>query len=122
MNTSTLETIKSYYDGIQRKSRWQAFVSDDIEFSGTGVKATKGKNAFIESNDQFLRAVKAAQVKEMIVDGENACVIVHYELLSPKGNSTSSDVAEILKVKDGKIASSTIYFDTMAFNHFMAQG
>jgi ketosteroid isomerase-like protein len=56
------------------------------------------------------------------MEGEKACVIVHYELLSPKGNRASSDVAEILRVKDGKIYSSTIYFDTVAFNNFMAQG
>jgi ketosteroid isomerase-like protein len=66
--------------------------------------------------------VKASQVKEMIVEGEKACVIVHYELLSPKGNHASSDVAEILRVKNGKIESSTIYFDTVAFNNFMAKG
>jgi ketosteroid isomerase-like protein len=119
---NTQETIKGYYAGIQRKSGWQAFVSDNIEFDGTGVTATKGKDAFVEGNNQFLRAVKTSQVKEMIVEGEKACVIVHYELLSPKGNSASSDVAEILVVKDGKIESSTIYFDTVAFNNFMAQG
>jgi ketosteroid isomerase-like protein len=122
MSTITMETIKGYYDGIQRKSGWQAFVSDDIEFGGTGVKATKGKDAFVEGNIQFLRAVKTSHVKEMIVDGETACVIMHYELMSLKGSRASSDVAEILKVKDGKIESSTIYFDTVAFNNFMTQG
>ena len=122
MNTTTLETIKGYYDSIRRKSGWQAFVSEDIEFGGTGVKTTKGKDAFIEGNNQFLRAVKTSQVKEMIVEGEKACVIMHYELLSHKGNRASSDVAEILAVKDGKINSSTIFFDTEAFNSFMAQG
>jgi ketosteroid isomerase-like protein len=122
MNNTTQETIKGYYDGIKQKSGWQAFVSDDIAFDGTGVKATKGKEAFVEGNSQFLRAVTASHVKEMIVEGEIACVIVHYDLMSPKGNKTSSDVAEILAVKDGKIVSSTIYFDTAAFNNFMAQG
>lgn len=32
------------------------------------------------------------------------------------------DVAEILTVKDGKIGSSAIFFDTKAFQDFMAQG
>jgi ketosteroid isomerase-like protein len=122
MSTATQETIKGYYDGIKRKSRWQAFVADDIVFEGTGMKATKGKEAFVKSNSQFLQAVKTSQVKDMIVEGEKACVIVHYELMSPKGNSASSDVAEILVVKDGKIGSSTIYFDTAAFANLMAQG
>jgi ketosteroid isomerase-like protein len=122
MNNTTQETIKGYYDGIKQKSGWQAFVSDDIAFDGTGVKATKGKAAFVEGNNQFLRAVTTSQVKEMIVEGEKAYAIVHYELRSPKGNSASSDVAEILVVKNGKIVSASIYFDTAAFNTFMAQG
>lgn len=122
MSTTTQETLRGYYDGIQQKSGWQAFVSDDIVFGGTGVQATKGKEAFVEGNNQFLRAVSSSQVKEMIVEGEKACVIVHYELLSPKGNRASADVAEVSVVKNGKIASATIYFDTAAFNAFMAQG
>ncbi len=76
----------------------------------------------MEGNNQFLRAVKTSQVKEMIVEGEKACVIRHYELMSPTGNSGSSDVAELLVAKDGKITSATIYFDTTAFSRFMAQG
>jgi SnoaL-like domain len=98
MSTTALETIKSFYNGVQRKDGWQAYVSDDIEFGGTGVTATKGKDAFVEGNNQFLIAVKTSQVKEMIVDGDKACVIVHYELMSTKGNQASSEVAEILRV------------------------
>lgn len=122
MKTTTQETVQSYYEGIKRKDGWQDFVSDSILFDGTGVKATKGKEAYIQVTSQFLRAVKSSQVREMIIEAERACVIVHYELISPKGNSATSDVAEILLVKDGKIDSSTIYFDTAAFNAFMANG
>ncbi len=122
MKTTTQETVQSYYEGIKRKDGWQDFVSDSILFDGTGVKATKGKEAYIQGTSQFLRAVKSSQVREMIIEAERACVIVHYELISPKGNSATSDVAEILLVKDGKIDSSTIYFDTAAFNAFMANG
>jgi ketosteroid isomerase-like protein len=122
MKATTQETIKSYYDGIKRKAGWQDLVSDGIVFAGTGVKASKGKAAYVEGTNQFLRAVKDSQVRETIVEGERACVIMHYDLLSPKGNRASSDVAEVLTVKDGKIESSTIYFDTAAFGAFMAQG
>ena len=122
MRNTTRETITRYYEGIKQKDGWQAFVSDHITFDGTGVKSTKGKDAYVESTSQFLRVVKTSQVKEMIVEGERACVLMHYELMSPKGNNASSDVAEILLEKDGKIDSSTIYFDTAAFNNFMAQG
>ena len=33
MNTKTLVTIKGYYDSIQRKNGWQAYVSANIEFN-----------------------------------------------------------------------------------------
>jgi ketosteroid isomerase-like protein len=122
MSTTTQEAIKGYYDGIKAKNGWQAYVSDDIAFAGTDVKATAGKQAYVEATNQFLMAVKTSELKEMIVDGDKACAIVHYELMSPKGNRASSDVAEILTVKDGKITSSTIYFDTAAFREFMARG
>ncbi len=50
-----------------------------------------------------------------------ACVVVQYDLTSRKGNRTSSDIVEILTVKDQKIESSTIFFDTAAFAKFMSQ-
>ncbi len=31
---------------------------------------------------------------------------------TPKGNTSTKDVVESLSVRDGKIASSSIYFDT----------
>ncbi len=96
-----------------------------MAFFVTGVRptgVTPNKEAFVEGTSQFLRAVNTVHAKEMIVEGEQACVIVLYELLSPKGNSASMDVAEILAVKHGNIDAATIYFDTAAFNHFMAQG
>ena len=122
MKKTTREILEGYYDGIKQKDGWQDFVSDDILFDGTGVKATGGKDAFVEGNRQFLRAVRASHVKEMIVDDEKACALVHYDLMSPKGNTASSDVAEILTIKEGRIVSATIFFDTVAFNNFMAQG
>jgi ketosteroid isomerase-like protein len=116
----TKEIIQSYYDGIAQKKGWESVISDEIAFSGAGPK-TKGKTAYIEGTGKFLRAVKSSKVVTMIIEGDKACTIVRYELVSPKGNNMSSDVAEILSVKNGKIDSSTIFFDTAAFKDFMAQ-
>ncbi len=46
---------------------------------------------------------------------------MRYELTSPSVKSASSHVAEVLAVKDGKIESVSIVFDTAAFNKLMAQ-
>jgi len=59
--------------------------------------------------------VKHLEVKLMIVENENACALVSYDLISPKGKNFSGDVAEIWKVKDGKLESLAIYFDTAEF-------
>src|SRR5215475_8736463 len=122
MKSTTQATLKGYYESIRQKNGWQDFVSESIAFDGTGVKATQGKEAYIAGTDQFLRAVTNSQIKEMIVEGEKACTLMHYELMSPKGNRSNSDVAEILTVRDGKIVASSIYFDTVAFNRFLADG
>ncbi len=121
MKNTMQDILRGYYDGLSRKDGWQAFISDGMRFNGTGVAPTQGRQAYIDSTDQFLRMVKAAKVKEMIVEGGRACVLVQYDLTSPKGNSTSSDIVELLTVKDGKIDSSTIFFDTAAFAEFVSQ-
>ena len=120
MKSTTQATLEGYYEGIRQKNGWQDFVSESIAFDGTGVKATLGKEAYIAGTDQFLRAVTSSQIKEMIVEGEKACTLMHYELMSPKGKRDSSDVAEIMIVREGKIVASSIYFDTAAFSRFMA--
>jgi ketosteroid isomerase-like protein len=40
----------------------------------------------------------------------------------PRGDTALCDVAEVLSVRDGKIASDAIFFDTAAFREFMAKG
>lgn len=94
-------------------------LSDQILLTGTIAKESKGKDAFVNNN--FFKMVRDLKVKQTIVENENACVLVSYDLLSPKGKSFTSDVAEIWKVKEGKLDSLAIYFDTAAFQKSMTQ-
>ena len=52
----------------------------------------------------------------MIVDDDDACVIGNYDYVFPNGKSINGDVAEIWKVKNGKLDSLTIFFDTLTFS------
>jgi ketosteroid isomerase-like protein len=117
---STRETVLRYYAGISQKSEWHYLISDNIMFSGTGLKSTTGRDNYIQAINNFLQSVKTSKVKEMIVDGKKACAVVRYDMVSPKGKNISFDVAEILVVKNEKIESSDIFFDTTAFAAFMA--
>src|SRR6266496_4713048 len=101
------EIIGAYFDGIREKKGWQSLISDEMAFTSPGA-STKGKDAYVEATERFLRVVKTAAIKDLIIQDDKACVLVDYELLSPKGNTANCMVAEILSMKDNKISSSTI--------------
>jgi hypothetical protein len=117
-NTATKRTIMKYYDGVKKKDGWESVISDDMFFS-MGMQTTKDKSSYVEITSRFLRGVTDSNVKEMIIDGNKACVVVAYDLRSPKGNTSTKDVVEILKIDGDKIAASTIFFDAEDFKKFM---
>ncbi len=45
MDSNTQKIVNGFYDGIQRTSGWQEFVSEDIALDGTGIKAKGEKKA-----------------------------------------------------------------------------
>jgi len=117
---STRDTIQTYFDQLYAGG-WESLIADDIVFvrpSGT----TRSKAAYVEGTNRFKRVARSVEVRQLLVDGENACAVTRYTLQSPKGNTSVCDVAEILAVKDGKLSASAIFFDTAAFGEFMAQG
>jgi len=123
MNTlkSTREIIATYYDRISQKGDWQSFISEDITFTSVG-KITHTKKEYVEATGRFLNVVKSLKINEFIVEENKAAITVEYNLLSPKGNTGSCEVAEVLMVRNDKIYSSCIFFDTESFRKFMAQG
>jgi ketosteroid isomerase-like protein len=111
----TKEILNKYYYGLSKRGDWHSMLSEEILLTGTIAKESKGKELFVNNN--FFKMVRGLKVKEIIVENENACAVVTYNLVSPKGNSFESDVAEIWKIKDGKLDSLAIYFDTAAFQN-----
>ena len=117
---TTKEIIEHYYNEINNKGDWQSSISDNITFTSTG-KITYTKNEYVEATTRFLQAVKHLKINEFIVEENKACITVEYSIQSPSGNTGTCEVAEVLMVKDNKIYSSCIFFDTAFFRSFMAQ-
>jgi ketosteroid isomerase-like protein len=116
---TTKELLESYYKGLAQKSNWESVLSDDFKFIGGDMTKTTpviGKAAYVEVIKRFSQLFTDMRVKQMIVDSENACVIGNYDFVFPNGKSINGDVAEIWKVKNGKLDSLTIYFDTLSFS------
>jgi ketosteroid isomerase-like protein len=114
---TTRETVQGYFNSLEQRNGWESFLSDEMTFTSftSPVKQLKGKSAYLEATKRFYSTVASVQVREMIVDGEKACVLTRYELQPPKGDRFVSDVAELFAVKNGKIDSFSIYFDSAPF-------
>jgi ketosteroid isomerase-like protein len=79
------------------------------------VKQVTGKAAYLESTGRFFSMITGVEVRRLVVDGQQACALTTYRLQPPGGPAFSSDVAELFEVRDGKIASFDIYFDSSPF-------
>ncbi len=116
---TTKELLEIYYKGFAQKKSWDSVIADDFQFVGgdmTKTTPTVGKAAYIEVIKRFSQLFTAMRVKEMIIDGDSACVIGNYDYVFPNGKSINGDVAEIWKVRNGKLGSLTIFFDTLTFS------
>ena len=110
--------LEIYYKGFAEKANWESVIADDFQY--VGVDMTKqeplvGKQAYIEVIKRFSQVFTAMHVKEMIIEGDNACVIGNYDFKFPNGQELNGNVAEIWTAKNEKLQSLTIYFDTMTF-------
>lgn len=114
---STKETIQGYFSMLKEKRAWDSYLADNMTFTGfvVPVKQVTGKGAYVESTKRFFSMIVTVDVKDMIIEGSKACVLTRYELQPPRGGTFSSDIAEVFTVRDGKIDSLAIYFDSSPF-------
>ncbi len=114
---TTKDTIQGYFRSLAQKEGWGSFLANDMVFTSftSPVKQVKGKDQYLEATKRFYGSIISVEIKDLLIDGEKACALTHYQLRSPKADTFTSDVAEIFMVKDGKIVSFDIYFDTSPF-------
>jgi len=114
----TRQLLTRYYDTLLRRKEWNELLSHDFLLTGTVARESRGRDSYM--GNSFFSLVRGAKVKEMLVVGESAFALVNYDLLSPKGKTMASDIAEFWKAKDGRLNSIAIFFDTAAFRAFLA--
>lgn len=117
------DIIHNFYQGLaQKNDEWQQHLAADVVFSDASKRLhAEGREAFIQSFTTFLRAVETVQLKQLIIQGTNACAVVSYDYVSPKGATLHQDDAEVWKVVNGNIVALTIYFDITEFRTFMGR-
>jgi ketosteroid isomerase-like protein len=114
---TTRDSVQSYFDSLKRKRGWEDFLSDDMTFTSftTPTKRVAGRGAYLEATKRFYSMISAVEVKGLVVEGEKACALTRYELQPPGGPAFDCHVAEAFEVRNGKIASFDIYFDSSPF-------
>ena len=79
---TTKELLKIYYKGFAKKEGWESVISDEFKFVGgnmTNRTPVIGKQAYIEITKRFSRVFTKMRLKNMIIEGNKACVIGNYE-------------------------------------------
>lgn len=115
---TTKEILEKYYETLAAKGDFGQLLSENFLLTGTVAKESRGKDEY--AKNIFFQLVKSLTVKTMVIEGERACAVVNYVLVSPKGDeSLSCDVAEVWGMKNGKLESLEMYFDTAAYQKFM---
>ena len=115
---TTKELLDIYYKGFAEKQGWEVVISDDFGFVGGDMTKTDpivGKQAYIDIIKRFSRLFQSMRPKNMIIDGDSACVIENYDYVFPNGQAINADVAAIWKVTNGKLGELRIFFDTLSF-------
>ncbi len=114
---TTRDTIQQYFTSLKRKSGWEPLLSDELVFTSftAPVKHISGRAAYLEATRRFYSMITAVEVRELMVEGSRACALTRYELQPPGGPAFTSDVAEVFDVREGKITSFDIYFDSVPF-------
>jgi hypothetical protein len=110
--------LETYYKGLAKKEGWDEVLSDGFKFIGGDMinnNTAEGKTAYNEILKRFSLLFKAMRVKDMIIEDDRACVIANYDFEFPKGDKINGDVAEIWTIKNDKLDSLRIFFDTMTF-------
>jgi ketosteroid isomerase-like protein len=117
MPMTTKETIEGYFGRLAAKDGWEAFLSEDVAFTSftSPNKSVNGRAAYLEATRRFYASIAAVEVRSVIVEGTRACALTRYRLQRPGGPAFDSDVAEVFGVRDGRISSLDIYFDSAPF-------
>lgn len=114
----TKQLLDNYYKGFAAKTQWEDTIADDFQYVGGDMNNTQpvvGKQAYVEIIKRFSQRFESMRVKQMIIDGDKASVIGNYDFQFPNGQKINGNVSENWTVKNGKLQSLTLYFDTLTF-------
>jgi ketosteroid isomerase-like protein len=94
-------------------------LSDDFSFHGP-ILRSEGKEAFLEGARGLAPVVRGNEMLRQWEDGEEVCSVYEFKVETPVGEGTIP-MTEWSHIRDGKLASSRLIFDTAQMAALMPQ-
>jgi len=95
-------------------------IADDFSFSGP-ILQSEGKEAFVEGSKAAQAMAAGYSMLRQFEDGDEVVSIYEFELAAPAMPGKVL-MSEWNTVRDGKLASARLVFDTAQFGALMPQG
>ena len=92
-------------------------LTDDFRFHGPMLQS-QGKAAFLEGSAPLGPIMRGAEIRRQWEDGDELCSFYDFKIETPAG-AGSIPMAEWNSVRDGKLASARLVFDTAAMAALM---
>lgn len=105
------EYLQSFYTGNFVEAR--NLVSDDFHFKGPFIEANS-KDAYFSSAARLAPIVRGHNLLRQWEDGNEVCSIYEMKVETPVG-AGAVQMSEWHTIRDGKLASGRLIFDTAAF-------
>lgn len=96
------------------------FLADEFAFDGPILQA-KDKAEFLAGSTAAAAMARGCIIRHQWVDGDDVCSVYDFEIETPAGTG-AIPMAEWSVIRDGKLMSSRLLFDTAAMAALMPAG
>jgi len=109
---SAAEVFRSYLDRFTAGDLEgaSALLSEDFEFQGPMLQV-RGRDAFLDGASGLLPIVRGNRMLRQWEDGEEVCSVYEFNVETGAG-SGAIPMSEWARVRDGKLVSARLFFDT----------
>jgi ketosteroid isomerase-like protein len=117
--SSSAEVFREYLDRFTSGDLEGAseLLAEDFSFEGPMLKA-EGRDAFLEGASGLGPIVRGHRMLRQWEDGEEVCSVYEFEVETPIG-AGSIPMTEWARVRDGRLVSARLIFDTAQMSPLM---
>ena len=99
---------------LANTDNWKNLISENVSLIGP-LAQVKGKEKFIEINEPFFASIRGSEIYQILENGNYIITQISTNVEVPSGKIITLNVCEWYEIKENKIDSLKVYFDTAEF-------